>query len=349
MKQPRLLAAILFPAAAAVLFSCSSVRSLEIETYNPAAITFPPEIQTVMIVNNAAQQPDNTGHQRKRAGKGVTEMQVSADSTAAVFCLQLGKSIAASPVFYDVRLCEDTLRRDSVFYDKRPFSAHDVQALCDDYGVDALISLDNFVLLTEVDETGFNGYFFEPFLRVTLFGELRALWPGQKEVYTFPFSDSLRWLLPDDSQAANITEADVLYAMRYLSSVTGEKVQVNFVPYWSYDNRWYYTAISSEWKRGAACAAVAKWNEAAGIWETLLSKTGKWNPKARLLSNLALCSEIAGDFEKAVGYAEESYRLFVTNAGEDNDYTKLQKMYLEILKGRAKNDSVLSRQLRESN
>ncbi|MDR1524431.1 MAG: DUF6340 family protein, partial [Tannerella sp.] len=295
-----------------------------------------------MIVNNSAQQPGNTGHRYLCAGKEDTVMHVRADSTAYTFCLRLGESIAASPVFYDVRLCEDTLRRDSVFYDKRPFSARDIQALCDDYGVDALISLEKLVFLTETHESGLNTYFPETSVHVNIFGELRAMWPGQKEAYVFPFSDSLKWFWSEDdyfdSYYARDIESGVRYAMRYLSAVAGEKMHVNFVPYWSYDSRWYYTGISSGWKRGTAYAAAAKWSEAAGIWEALLPGTGKWRPKACLLSNLALCNEIAGDFGKAIGYAEESCRLFEENAGEDDGYTKLQKKYLDVLRERAGND-----------
>jgi hypothetical protein len=56
---------------------------------------------------------------------------------------------------------------------------------------------------------------------------------------------------------------------------------------------------------------------------------------------------MAGNFNKAIDYAEKSAQLFKENAGEENDYTKLQNKYVEVLKERAKNDAVLSRQLRE--
>jgi tetratricopeptide (TPR) repeat protein len=137
--------------------------------------------------------------------------------------------------------------------------------------------------------------------------------------------------------------------MRYLSDVTGEKMHINFVPYWSFENRWYYTHISSEWKRGTVYAVANKWREAAALWEPLLSKTGKWKAKARLLSNLALCNEMTGNFEKAIDYAEKSSQLFEEHTGEEGDYTKLQKKYLEVLKERATNDVVLSKQLHENN
>jgi hypothetical protein len=331
--------------------SCNSIRSIEIETYNPATITFPPGIKTVMIVNNSAQQPDGVGHRYVHDGKDDSTVYVSADSMAYGFCLRLGEYISESPVFDDVRLCKDTLRRDSVFYEKRLLSASEVQAFCDDYGVDALISLENFVFLTEAREERISSYAFESSIRVNLFGELRAMWPGQKEVYTFPFSDSIIWFWPTDfyfdPYGESIAASDVGYAMHSLADMVAGKMHVNFAPYWSTDNRWYYTSASSDWKRGTVHAAAGKWREAGDLWQATLSKTGKWRPKACLLSNLSLCCEIGGDFEKATGYAEQSYRLFEENAGADDVYTKLQKRYLEILKERAERDRTLSRQLGE--
>lgn len=350
MKQLFFLSVLFF--LTSLFFSCRSVKSIEVETYNPARITFPPEVKTLMVVNNSAQQPDGIGHKYRLGNKGDSLMSVSADSTAYDFCLWLGKNMAESPIFDDVRLCEDTLRRDSVFYDKRPFSAGTVKKLCESYGVDGLISLDNMYFITEVYDTGMKEWFAGSFIKVQLTGELRALWPNQKEVYAFPFSDSLKWYWSNQIHFPEYVEVeakpDVKEAMRYLSGVVGEKMYINFVPYWSFENRWYYTSISSEWKRGTVYADAGKWEEALTTWELWLPKTVRQKPRARLLSNLALCNEMMGNFEKAIDYAEKSSQLFEEYAGEDNQYTKLQKEYVEALKERAKNDAVLSRQLRET-
>ncbi|MDR0394702.1 MAG: tetratricopeptide repeat protein [Tannerella sp.] len=350
MKQIILWIVLFFPTS--LFFSCGSVKSIEVETCNPATVTFPPEVRTLMIVNNSAQQPDGVGHRYIRGEKEDATVAVPVDSVAYDFCLGLGKIIAESPVFYDVRICEDTLRRDSVFYDKRPFSAGEVEELCESYGVDGLISLDKMYFLTEVFDTGPDDRS-DGFINIQIIGELRALWPNQEAVYTFPFSDSLKWYWSDQVVYAEdfiemTDKPDVKDAMRYLSEEIGRKMQMNFVPHWAFDNRWYYTDVSSEWKRGTVYANVGRWEEASGIWESLLLKTGRWKSKARLLSNLALCNEMAGDFNKAVDYAEKSARLFEKNAGKDSDYTKLQAKYVEALKERAKNDLLLSKQLREN-
>ena len=50
----------------ACLFSaCSTVEYIEIETYNPAGITFPKNVGKVLVVNNAVPQPDDVGYTYK--------------------------------------------------------------------------------------------------------------------------------------------------------------------------------------------------------------------------------------------------------------------------------------------
>lgn len=47
----------------ACLFSaCSTIEYIGIETYNPAEITFPKNVDKVLIVNNAVPQPDDVGY-----------------------------------------------------------------------------------------------------------------------------------------------------------------------------------------------------------------------------------------------------------------------------------------------
>lgn len=349
MKRTTLFFATLF--LSCLLFSCRSFKLIEIETYNPSAITFPPEVKTVMIVNNSAQQPDHIGHNFKSFTKGDSVISASVDSMAWHLCMSLGKAIAESPVFEDVRICEDTLRRDSLFYNVRPFTADEVQSLCDNYGVDALVSLDKLFFNTVFYETDHSNFVIGNAINVEISGEIRALWPDQKEVYAIPFVDSLMWIMDENdlfsTTLAILSPEDVKSAMLYFSTYTGEKLYANFVPFWSEDKRWYYTNISSEWKRGTAFAAAGKWTDAIAIWKPLLEKTNKWKSKAFLASNLALCHEMTGDFSKAIEYAEIAYGLFKEYTEESNQQTKLQHTYLDLLKNRNEADRLLSKQLKE--
>lgn len=332
-------------AAFCILTSCGMYKTLEIETFNPAAVTFPSHVNTLMIVNNAAQQPDSIGHEIENfLNKTVS---VSSDSTAYDLCLSLGESISEIRIFDDVRLCDDTMRRDSAFYKTRLFSREEVRQICSDYGVDAFITLDGLIFNTKLTRRVESyGFYFGIGLEVEASGELRVYLPEEKEVCTFPFRDSLfRYDYSEDISA--YSPQDFSEAMRYLSSYLGKKLSANFIPYWSADKRWYYTGFSSEWKQASAFAARGKWDEAEAIWEGLLQKARNGKQRARLYSNLALCAEIRGDFNQAVEHAEKSCELYGSVLPGEEQFVKSQKLYVEILKKRLNSESLLSKQLRE--
>ena len=330
-----------------VFFSCQSYRIVQVETYNPATITFPQDIRTIMVVNNAAQQPDDFGHQLVYFQNVDTTLSVSVDSMAYHFCRSLGKEIAESPFFDDVRLCEDTLRHDSNFYSSKPLTVNNVKWFCDAYDVDALITLDRFFLKTVLYNNSMFDYNNRNYLKIELAGELKALWPGDNVALTIQFTDSLIWTMDYYLPAETFTIQDLQSAMRYLSEHTGNKMHMHFVPYWSADDRWYYTHISSDWKRATAFAAAEKWESAANIWKSLYDNTAQKKQKARLASNLALAQELKGDFTKALEYAEKAYMLFCEIADEDDHFRTIQQTYSELLKKRIEDNRKLSEQLQE--
>jgi hypothetical protein len=316
---------------------------------NPGAITFPPYVKTIMIVNNAAQQPDSVGHTTFGYGTDTTQ-RVSADSMAYEFCRALGEALATAPIFEDVRLCEDTIRRDSSFYETKSFSAEAAEQLCSDYGVDAFISLDKLFFRTKMIKIKPQyDYVTGERIEIELTGEMRAYLRGQKEFYAVPFTDSLTWKTDIDFMMSGnrLSIADVEDAMRYFSNYEGRKLFVNFAPHWLEDSRRFYTSFASDWKRGAAYAVKNKWDEAARVWYAILKNAKNKKQQARLNANLALCREMTGDFAAAVRYAEKACRLYGEYAGEDDRFTKTQKMYLGVLIQRAENEKKLARQLGE--
>jgi len=345
-------------------YSCQSYRVVGVEMYKPSTVTFPPEIKTVMIVNNAAQQPDNFGHRFVNQDQDAN-LSVSVDSMAYLFCLSLGKAIAESPLFDDVRLYTDTVRRDSVFHITKPFSTRDVEQFCDEHGVDALITLDQLIFKTQLNNGDssplstwqeFNIWEISNYknivniwyiLYINVTGELTAIWPGENVAFTIRFADSLVWRTDFHDRRETISVQDVQYGIRYLSEYSAQKMHIHFVPNWIEGERWYYTSINSDWKRAAAYAAAEKWEAAGELWLPLFNKATKKSRKVRLASNLALVNEITGDFSKAVEFAAIADSLLQEITDEDNIYRIKQREYLEELKMRLEDEKQLSKQLRE--
>ena len=337
------------------LISCQSYRTIGIETYNPSVVTFPPEITTVMIVNNAAQQPDDFGHVFYNLIKPdtTTSFSLSVDSMAYLFCMALGKEMSESPIFDDVRLCEDTLRFDSLFYISKPLTLKEFEALCDEYDVDAIISLDKLYFTSTLQLSSSVLRSQSDFLKVNVFGEMRAFCMGKQVATLFNFMDSISWTPFDLGlflyEKEEITSDDIVHVMRYLSEETGRKMHGYFVPFWSEAERWYYTHFTSEWKRASVYAAAGKWQEAANEWQALYDRTKNGKQKAFLASNLALYHEVTGDFSKAIAYAEIADAFFTKNSPEDDNIRIMQREYLELLKKRLEDNKTLTKQLREGN
>ncbi len=309
-----------------------------------------------MIVNNTVQQPDNYGHtiQSNRLQPN-SFAALSADSLAYFFSLSLGKAMTESPLFDDVRLCDDTLRHDSLFLFKQPLQMNDVAALCDEYEVDALISLDKLLFYSSIllshDQNAVNWVFFKIFIT----GELRAVCPGYRLSYTVPFVDSLsRYFSIIDYKdefgiITYISFEDIRESMRYLAETTGYNLRVHFTPFWTDDKRWLYTSVLSDWKRATSYALADRWEAAADEWLPLFAKEKRWKHKARLASNLALYYEVTGNFSKAIEFAERAHTILKAHRPVDDIYREKQHDYLEILKKRAEDDHILTEQLRENN
>ena len=98
----------------ACLFSaCSTIEYIGIETYNPAEITFPKNVDKVLIVNNAVPQPDDVGYTYNLYGTVQDTARAHADSALYDACHSLGKSIVDVSFFNDVLLYHDGTRQDT--------------------------------------------------------------------------------------------------------------------------------------------------------------------------------------------------------------------------------------------
>jgi len=334
---------------ALLLVSCSSVRTFEIETCYPAAITFPPNAGTLLLIDNSVQQPDNFGHHYIDSKKNDSLMRVPADSLAYDFCQALGRAISVSPAFDDVRICDDTLRHDNDFLSPNIFTRAQADALCDDYGVNTLVAINRCVCVTSFNEAQPARFPEGDFITAILNVNLSVYLPDSDVIIPLSLADTLMMKFDFDyfetQNARRERLANLKYAMHYLADYMGEKAKEYFIPTWNTDSRWYYTNYQSAWKRGATYIAAEKWDEAVDEFEPLLSQSSDWRLKARINANLAVCHEMNGALAKALEYAERAAALFREHAGDDDGFTKMQKQYCYILQQRLKNEEILMRQV----
>ena len=320
-------------------WSCSPVRYIAVETHNPAALTFAPDMRRILIVNNAVEQQQVPFESEIR---NVPEsIRISADSTSIVFCRTLGETIAGFAGFDDVRLLDDPYRKDSQPLLAPLLLQDDVRQLCDEHETDVIISLDR--LLFKIKEQAGYAYFsdelvFGGLVEVVMTGVMRVYLPSRvSPLATIMLADSITPTADLKIVKKDMWTWDIIFfddqtnLLRESAKYIAEQARIHFIPYWNEDIRWYYKSSDSRWKEATAYAATEQWDKALGIWQKLYTQTSSWKPKARLASNIALGFELTGKLEEALNYAKQSHQLLRDHVEADDPAVKRHEQYINVL------------------
>jgi hypothetical protein len=341
--------ACLYAVSCLLAVSCSSIRYIGIETYNPASITFPKDVKSVLIVNNAFVQQEVPFVSTER--KMPDSVSIAADSAVVDFCRVLGRQIAESPYFEDVRLYEGAYRTDTASSFDAKLTKNEIRRLCDDHDVDAVISLDKLVFSIREDVLKVTWMDAINDFRVEVSGVLRACLPEESTpmntVYLLDTVTPQQMSEEDAVWTGAVLFPDPGRMLRKVAGYVAAEAHVHFVPYWSSDMRWYYVSPDSRWKEAAAFAAAERWEKASAIWESLYGKSSSWKAKARLASNLALTAELAGQMTSALQWATLSHQYFSDHLNENDAKVHLQKMYMDVLAQRITSEKILQQQVNE--
>ncbi|MDR1982064.1 MAG: DUF6340 family protein [Tannerellaceae bacterium] len=321
----------------ALLAACTSMRYIGIDTYNPAEITYPEGVGTVLVVNNALPQDPASGCEFKLLGVDQDTCRMQADSALFDLCRTLGKTIFETGFFHDVVLFEECTREDGFFLSDQKLTAEQVVSLCEEAEADAVISLDRMLFRMKKNVSAFAEGYVHGEIKVEVNAVLRTYLPGREQpMATLLVSDSLFWGEYADNAG---TLDDVLpppdEALRTVGAYVGEKVYAYFVPHWASSIRWYYIGgFGTQWKEASALAANEKWEQAGERWQQINARATNWQAKAKSASNIALAYELKDEINTALEWAEKSYRLFEENKGNDHKDTQLAKSYVDALTDR---------------
>ena len=169
----------------AVCSACSSMRQFNVETYNPADITYPRGVETVLMVNNAVAQPSDVGYTYMLHGKSQDTCRAEADSALIEFCRSLGTTIANASYFKDVRLLDEPYRLDSIYLRERKLLPSEVKQLCEQNGTDAIISLEKILFVMEKNiETDLRVGMEHGTVKVNMTGVLRTYLPEKEPLFS---------------------------------------------------------------------------------------------------------------------------------------------------------------------
>lgn len=313
MKNSSFFAIALF----SILFlgSCAGIQYMTVETREPAQVTLPSSVKSILIVNNVLQQPDNIGHNIKRLGKEQTDrIKVSADSIAIFYTEALSQFLGEEEYFNTVKYYQKPLRTDEDFWQESPIVPEIMNKLRTTTGTDAIISLDKLVLQTDWSEFFRQEGYNYAGMTGKIHSVIRVYLPSMEgKIPVVQFTDSMKWEgydIRDGRAYADLVIPSQEKAMKQLAVFAAEKLTKVFSPHWENQNRWYYTQMSSTMREGEIFAKGNQWFNAIEKWKESYEKERNKLNQAKAAHNIALGYEMLDDMNKAYEWATTAADLF---------------------------------------
>lgn len=305
------------------LTRCAGIKYLTVETHEPAKVTLPSSVLSVVVVNNAVQQPDNVGHNILKIGHTVPDRTTaSSDSIDLYFTEALAQFMDEEDYFQKVLYHTKPLRNDHDFFLDIILDPDTTLQIIKDAGVNAVISLDRLQIQTDLREHfRQQGY---------MYGDMKGKIEATVRVYlptldgkipVVKYTDSLHWEgfdIRDEMAYADALLPSREEAMKILAVGAAEKLTRVFIPHWERQERWYYLLPDAGMREGEAYISSCEWSKAIEKWESFYNASSKLRDKAKAATNIAFAYEMEDELGKALEWATTAYNLFMRSTPSES-------------------------------
>ena len=331
-----------------VALACScATQQLYLNVTQPAPVTIAPEIKTIGIIDRS--NPTDQTKSLDKLDKVLSLEGSKLDSIGTLEAIKgVTRELAANDRFNEVKLLSGLqFKTSSLGGMPRPLTWEQVDGICSDNGTQALFALELYDTDTRIS------YSTEPGKIKTLLGDIPAL-NHRASMETVVktgwriYSPSNRTILDEHIIAESIVFSgqglnpvaaiagmiNRKEAVKEVSRKAGRIYAIRLIPYRLKVTRDYYVKGTDNFTIAKRRAQLGKWDEAAELWEKETE-----NPKMKIAGrahyNMAIISEINGDIEGAISWAQKAYSDFRNKPG---------LRYVHILENRRYNKEVLQYQ-----
>jgi hypothetical protein len=329
---------------AAALTSCKT-NQLYLNVVEPAPVTISPEIKKVGVINRA-----NATDQTKVIDvldKVLTLEGVNLDKDGAEQAMTgLTAELLNNNRFAEVKQLSDIdFRTPKIGLFPEPLTWAIVDKICKETGSDALFALESYDTDTRLNystknvniKTGFGITIPGLEHRIDMETIVKTGWriydPGSR-VIADEYTD-VQSIIFNSHGVNPLAAAKALIgrkqAVQEVSNKSGQNYALRIVPFTLRVQRDYFVKGTNNFKIAKRKAQLGKWDDAGLLWEKETT-----NPKMKIAGracyNMAIISEINGNVDTALQWAQKSYE----------DYNiKLAKEYSRILENRKMKLNVL--------
>lgn len=337
---------LILPLLAAAAVSCAT-QELYLNITNPAPVTIAPEIKTVGIIDRST--PTDQTKSLDALDRLLSLEGADLDSIGTLEAIKgVTDELAANDRFNEVKLLNGLKFRTSGLGGMpAPLTWDQVEGICRDNGTQALFALELYDTDTRVSYSTGKTSIKTPLGNIPALEHNASMQTLVKTGWRI-YSPSDRSILDEHIVAESVVfagkginpvaaVAGMIHrkdAVKEVSRKAGHIYALRLIPYRLRVTRDYFVKGTDNFKVAKRRAQLGKWDEAAELWEKETD-----NPKMKIAGrahyNMAIISEINGNLDEAVSWAQKAY----------SDYrNKFGLRYVRILENRKYNQEVLSYQ-----
>ena len=323
----------------ALLTSCVSMGKISIQVSTPPQRAIPNDIQSIVLMNRSMTSAFKNLNQDSLENELVSNRlvlnELLLDSMAADTTLQvLGNALYESGRFDVVIPLQRNLPNTNVSYltNSPSLKLSQVKQVCDEFKADALLTLENFyenvstsyqIGYGNVSEYGVSKEYVI-FVQIAFHSKWKLYQPGEKlKVASFEVKDTIFWDRSGPSLQATYEKIPTIKEALLNGAMENGQILASYIsPVWKQQSRSYFITKNNEADKGVTLLKDNKWKEARDIWLKFTTSSSA-TFRSQIEFNLALASEMNGDLNEAVEWAQKSYKTKYSKAAED--YLKLLK------------------------
>ena len=334
---------LFLPLLAAVAASCAT-QELYLNVTHPAPVTIAPEIKTVGIIDRST--PTDQTRSLDVIDKVLTLEGAALDSIGTLEAIKgVTEELAANDRFNEVKLLDGLKFRTSGLGGMpMPLTWDQVEGICRENGTEALFALELYDTDTRISYSTEPGKVKTPLGDIPVLNHNASMETLVKTGWRI-YSPSDRAILDEHINAESVifagkginpvaAVAGMIHrkdAVKEVSRKAGHIYALRLIPYRLRVTRDYFVKGTDNFKIAKRRAQLGKWDDAAELWEKETE-----NPKMKIAGrahyNMAIISEINGNIDDAIAWAQKAYSDYRNKPG---------LRYVRILENRKYNEEVL--------
>lgn len=327
-------------------YSCSPTSLMSLSVTQPAPVTLSPTIKTAAVVNRTRVADENKTIDAIYRAASLESRDLQAEGAKASMA-GLADELMKNNRFSSVKAL-DMLDLRSYGAGVFPFSLpwDTVERICRENNSDVLFSLELFDAQTKVNYSGsstdlktvINNI---PALRqqVSMTTLVKTGWriydPASRNILDeYILSRDLVFSGSGGPLAAGSALIGRKEAVKQVGNKAGQAYAYRIVPYSVRVSRYYFVRGTGNFSVAQRMAQTGNWDGAARLWQQETTNASR-KVAGRACYNMAIISEINGDLEGAIQWAQKSY---------ENYNNQLALGYVNILRDRQSANAVLKSQ-----